>query len=69
MICYVDDVLLATPKESADKTVFASLEKRVKIRETGRIAQSGGTLKFLGRTIARKKGNPAVFLHVDCTYG
>ena len=59
---------MATPKESAYKNIFALLEKHVKIRETGRIAQSGGTLKFLGRTITRKAGSPALFLHVDCTY-
>ena len=55
VICYVDDLLVATPSEAAYRVLFEALEKQVKIRETGRVTMSGGSLKFLGRTILREK--------------
>ena len=57
VICYVDDLLVATPSEAAYRVLFEALEKQVKIRETGRVTMSGGSLKFLGRTILREKGS------------
>ena len=39
----------------------------MKIRETGRIEEQG-SLKFLGRTIYRRKGSKALFLQVDPAY-
>ena len=68
VICYVDDLLVATPSEAAYRVLFEALEKKVKIRETGRVTMSGGSLKFLGRTIFREKGNPCLHLFVDETY-
>lgn len=68
LICYVDDVSLATPKESAYKTIYSLLEKHVKIHETGRIPMSGGTLKFLGRTFMRARGSAALFVSVNPDY-
>ena len=71
LICYVDDVLVATPKEASYKIVFDLLAKHVKIRETGRIPLSSaknGSLRFLGRTISRKAGDAALYLSVDPDY-
>ena len=68
VICYVDDLLVATPSEAAYRVLFEALEKKVKIRETGRVTMSGGSLKFLGRTIFREKGNPSLHLFVDENY-
>ena len=71
LICYVDDVLVATPKEASYKIVFDLLAKHVKIRETGRIplaSAKNGSLRFLGRTISRKTGDAALYLSVDPDY-
>ena len=71
LICYVDDVLVATPKEASYKIVFDLLAKHVKIRETGRIplaSAKDGSLRFLGRTISRKAGDAALYLSVDPDY-
>ena len=71
LICYVDDVLVATPKEASYKIVFDLLAKHVKIRETGRIplaSAKNGSLRFLGRTISRKAGDAALYLSVDPDY-
>ena len=71
LICYVDDVLVATPKEASHKVVFDLLAKHVKIRETGRIplaSAKDGSLRFLGRTISRKAGDAALYLSVDPDY-
>ena len=60
LICYVDDVLVASPKEASYKIVFDLLAKHVKIRETGRIplaSAKDGSLRFLGRTISTKAGD------------
>ena len=65
VICYVDDLLVATPSEAAYRVLFEALEKQVKIRETGRVTMSGGSLKFLGRTILREKGSSGLQLFVD----
>ena len=71
LICYVDDVLVATPNEASYKIVFDLLAKHVKIRETGRIplaSAKDGSLRFLGRTISRKAGEAALYLSVDPDY-
>ena len=71
LICYVDDVLVATPKEASYKIVFDLLAKHVKIRETGRIplaSAKDGSLRFLGWTISRKAGDAALYLSVDPDY-
>ena len=68
VICYVDDLLVATPSEAAYRVLFEALEKQVKIRETGRVTMSGGSLKFLGRTILREKGSSGLQLFVDQDY-
>ena len=68
VICYVDDLLVATPSEAASRVLFEALEKQVKIRETGRVTISGGSLKFLGRTILREKGSSGLPLFVDQDY-
>ena len=69
VICYVDDLLVATPSEAAYRVLFEALEKQVKIRETGRVTMSGGSLKFLGRTILREKGSSGLQLAVVCRPG
>jgi hypothetical protein len=59
--------LVATPSEAAYRVLFEALEKQVKIRETGRVTMSVGSLKFLilGRTILREKGSSGLQLFVD----
>ena len=56
VICYVDDLLVATPSEAAYRVLFEALEKQVKIRETGRVTMSGGSLKFLGPYHPQREG-------------
>ena len=68
LICYVDDVLVATPKEASYKIVFDLLAKHVKTRETGRIPLASAKDGFLGRTISRKAGDAALYLSVDPDY-
>ena len=59
--------MVATPSEAAYRVLFEALEKQVKIRETGRVTMSVGSLKFLilGRTILREKGSSGLQLFVD----
>ena len=63
LLCYVDDLLIASSTDKAFHRVFKELSKHVKVRETGRIAlgkDGGGSLKFLGRVISRRAGSPSL---------
>ena len=62
---YVDDLLIAGCEAGQD-VVMRTLEKHVKIRQTGHVDLKGGMLKFLGRNIARH-GNQ-VDMWVDVGY-
>ena len=71
LLCYVDDLLIASSTDKAFHRVFKELSKHVKVRETGRIAlgkDGGGTLKFLGRVISRRAGSPSLVMQVDPSY-
>ena len=52
MLCYVDDLILCGCAE-AIRLVTDTLNSDLKIKETGRISQSGGKIVFLGREIER----------------
>ena len=71
LLCYVDDLLIASSTDKAFHRVFKELSKHVKVRETGRIAlgkDGGGSLKFLGRVISRRTGSPSLVMQVDPSY-
>ena len=53
MLCYVDDLILCGSSE-AIKLVTDTLNSELKIKETGRITQTGGRIVFLGREIERQ---------------
>ena len=68
LLCYVDDLLIASSTDKAFHRVFKELSKHVKVRETGRIAlgkDGGGSLKFLGRVISRRASSPSLVMQVD----
>ena len=65
LLMYVDDLLIAGCEAGQD-VVMRTLEKHVKIRQTGHVDLKGGMLKFLGRNIARH-GNQ-VDMWVDVGY-
>ena len=52
MLCYVDDLILCGSPE-AIKLVTDTLNRELKIKETGRITPNGGKIVFLGREIER----------------
>ena len=71
LLCYVDDLLIASSSDKAFHRVFKELSKHVKVRETGKIAlgkDGGGSLKFLGRVISRPAGSPSLVMQVDPSY-
>ena len=71
LLCYVDDLLIASATDKAFHRVFKELSKHVKVRETGRIAlgkDGRGSLKFLGRVISRRAGPPSLVMQVDPSY-
>ena len=71
LLCYVDDLLVASSSDKAFHRVFKELSKHVKVRETGKISLSkegGGSLKFLGRMISRQSGSPTLVMQVDASY-
>ena len=71
LLCYVDDLLIASSTDKAFHRMFKELSKHVKVRETGRIAlgkDGGGSLKFLGRVISRRAGSPSLVMQVDPSY-
>ena len=71
LLCYVDDLLIASSTDKAFHRVFKELSKHVKVRESGRIAlgkDGGGSLKFLGRVISRRAGSPSLVMQVDPSY-
>ena len=71
LLCYVDDLLIASSTDKAFHRVFKELSKHVKVRETGNIAlgkDGGGSLKFLGRVISRRAGSPSLVMQVDPSY-
>ena len=71
LLCYVDDLLIASSSDKAFHRVFKELSKHVKVRETGKISLSkegGGSLKFLGRMISRQSGSPTLVMQVDASY-
>ena len=71
LLCYVDDLLIASSTDKAFHRVFKELSKHVKVRETGRIAlgkDGGGSLKFLGRVISRRASSPSLVMQVDPSY-
>ena len=53
MLCYVDDLILCGSSE-AIKLVTDTMNSELKIKETGRITQTGGRIVFLGREIERQ---------------
>ena len=72
LLCYVDDLLIASSSDKAFHCVFKELSKHVKVRETGKIALSskdgGGSLKFFGRMISRQSGSLSLVMQVDSSY-
>ncbi|CAE7836500.1 RE1 [Symbiodinium sp. CCMP2592] len=52
MLCYVDDLILCGSSD-AIKLVTDTLNRELKIKETGRITPTGGSIVFLGREIER----------------
>ncbi|CAE7633045.1 RE1 [Symbiodinium sp. CCMP2592] len=52
MLCYVDDLILCGSSD-AIKLVTDTLNRELKIKETGRITPTGGRIVFLGREIER----------------
>ena len=70
MLCYVDDLLLITPKEEDINLVFAQIGKSVTLKKTGLVGTSlkGGYLRFLGRVISRQLGESSVQVSLPSDY-
>ena len=71
LVAYVDDVLLASENEKVQKAVEEAIGKVVPVKVTGSIqlaSQGGGSLTFIGRTIARAPGHSQVTLSVNDDY-
>ena len=68
-MCYVDDVLIASPHEGFAKKIHELLNSVVPTKVTGHVHPSkGGQLKFVGRIIKRLPHDPKLFISVDPTY-
>ena len=71
LIAYVDDLLVASGSEEGVQLLYKTLSATVPTKATGRIEKStntGGTLKFLKRTIMRRSGESAIYLRVEPSY-
>ena len=70
MLCYVDDLLLITPKEEDINLVFDQIGKSVTLKKTGLVGASekGGNLRFLGRVISRQLGESSVQVSLPSDY-
>ena len=70
MLCYVDDLLLVTPKEEDINLVFDQIGKSVTLKKTGLVGASekGGNLRFLGRVISRQLGESSVQVSLPSDY-
>ena len=70
MLCYVDDLLLITPKEEDINLVFDQIGKSVTLKKTGLVGTSlkGGNLRFLGRVIFRQLGESSVQVSLPSDY-
>ncbi|CAE7483352.1 unnamed protein product, partial [Symbiodinium sp. CCMP2592] len=71
LLVYVDDFLCIAPtKEDADH-IFEVIEKKVELKRTGLINSSkdgGGTLRFIGRVISRRKGESSITVSLPEDY-
>ena len=71
LLVYVDDLLVMAAHESDVKAIFDLIGEHVTLKHTGLIRSSvdgGGQLKFLGRIIARKKGEKSVCVSIPSDY-
>ena len=67
-IVYVDDILLSSSSEEAERHVIQTISDVVPTKVTGGIDEKGGSLTFIGRRIHRNRGDSEIFLSVDPTY-
>ena len=71
LLVYVDDFLcIAMTEEDIDR-VFSLIETRVELKRTGLIRSSragGGSLRFIGRVISRRKGESSVTVSLPDDY-
>ena len=52
VLCYVDDILLATTDEAVELAVLNAIRSRVEVKVTGHLMQDqGGSVTFIGRTL------------------
>ena len=71
LVAYVDDVLLASENEKVQKAVEEAIGSVLPVKVTGLIQvgnKGGGSLTFIGRTIARAPGHSQVTLSVKDDY-
>lgn len=65
---YVDDILLSSSSEAAEKLVVKRISEVVPTKTTGIITDSHGSLTFVGRKIVRGFGSDELQLSGDPTY-
>ena len=71
MLCYVDDLLLITPKEEDINLVFDQIGKSVTLKKKRVLvgaSEIGGNLRFLGRVISRQLGESSVQVSLPSDY-
>ena len=69
VLCYVDDILLATTDEAVELAVLNAIRSRVEVKVTGHLMQDqGGSVTFIGRTLRRWPGCRQVEVFVRESY-
>ena len=71
LLVYVDDLLLMTPTVEDAEKIFDAIGKHVDLKRTGLLRTSkagGGSLRFLGRVIARQKGESSILVSLPPDY-
>ena len=68
LMVYVDDILLCTSTEQAERSVISAISAVVPTKVTGQILPSdegGGKVSFIGRHLYRRPQEKAIFVAVD----
>ncbi|CAE7835037.1 unnamed protein product [Symbiodinium sp. CCMP2592] len=71
LLVYVDDFLCIAPTKEDVDHIFGVIEEKVELKRTGLINSSkdgGGTLRFIGRVISRRKGESSITVSLPEDY-
>ena len=72
LLVYVDDFLCIAPTEEDVDRIFGVIEKRVELKRTGCLIRSsqdgGGSLRFIGRVVSRRKGESSITVSLPEDY-